>query len=92
MPWPWISIAALAIRMPLLFLPTPGRDEAAYFYWSRHFEPAYSFLMQVIVRVFQWLPVPDLFAMRLPALLMGILVIFWLDKLLLLRGVSYPFR
>jgi hypothetical protein len=92
LPWLWISIAALTIRIPLLFLPGPGRDEAAYFYWSRHFEPSYSFLMQLIVRFFGWLPIPDLLAMRLPALLLGILVIFLLDKLLLLRGVNYPFR
>lgn len=92
LPWLWISIAALIIRIPLLFLPNPGRDEAAYFYWSRHFEPAYSFLMQFIIRLFDLLPIPDLLAMRLPSLLLGILVIFLLDKLLELRGVSYPFR
>ncbi|KPJ96554.1 MAG: hypothetical protein AMJ53_00245 [Gammaproteobacteria bacterium SG8_11] len=91
-PWLWISTAALTIRVPLLFLPNPGRDEAAYFYWSHHFEPAYSFLMQLVVRLFGWLPVSDLFAMRLPALLLGILVIFLLDILLQLRGVNYSFR
>lgn len=90
--WIWVSFVALTIRIPLLFLPNPGRDEAAYFYWSHHFEPAYSLLMQLIVRFFTFLPLPNLFALRLPSLLMGVLVIFLLDKLLQHRGVDYKFR
>jgi hypothetical protein len=83
-----ISIPALLVRLPLLFLPNPGRDEAAYFYWSHFPEPAYALTMQAVVAIFRQFPIPDMIAMRLPSLIMGILVLFLFDKLLMIRGIK----
>lgn len=80
----WLPLTGLALllRFPLITLPGAGRDEALYFYWSRHLEPAYSPLMQFIIALFDFLPIPDLLAMRMPSLIGGVLVIYLLDKLL----------
>ncbi len=80
----WLPLAGLALllRFPLITLPGAGRDEALYFYWSRHLEPAYSPLMQFITAFFDFLPILNLLAMRMPSLIGGVLVIYLLDKLL----------
>ncbi len=86
--WIWLSLAALLLRLPLLFLPGAGRDEALYYYWAYHPEPAYAPLMQHLVRFFAALPLPGLVTLRLMSLLAGIGVIFLLDRLLQSSGIS----
>jgi len=90
--WVLISIPALVMRLPLLFLPNPGRDEAAYFYWSHFPEPAYALAMQAVVAISRQLPIPALIAMRLPSLMMGILVLFLFDQILRIRGAKRKTR
>jgi hypothetical protein len=86
----WIPVAflALLIRLPILQLPGAGRDEALYFYWSKHPQPAYSPLLQLLLKLFDALPLPDLTAMRLPSIFAGVFVLVLFEKLLRHRGID----
>lgn len=80
--WAWVSFAALLARLPLALLPGAGRDEALYYYWAYHPEPAYAPLMQYLVHFFTTLPLPGLVTLRLTPLLAGVGVIFLWDSVL----------
>lgn len=68
------------LRLPLWLLPGPGRDEAAYYYWAHHIVPAYALLMQLSVRLTEQLTGHSLWALRLPVLLLGLVVILLNDR------------
>lgn len=85
--WFTISLFAIIIRFPMIFLPGAGRDEAIYFYWSRDLEPAYTPLMQLLLAVFNYLPIPQLITLRLPSVLTGIAVLYLLDAILQYRKI-----
>ncbi len=78
--WFPVALGALLIRLPLILLPGAGRDEATYHYWAYHPEPAYSPLLQLAIRVSDWLPFSSLGKLRLPSILSGIIVIFLFDR------------
>jgi hypothetical protein len=86
----WIPVALLALltRIPILLLPGAGRDEALYFYWSKHPEPAYSPLLQFLLNFFDLLPLPDLTMIRLPSIFAGIVVLPLFEKLLRHREIN----
>jgi hypothetical protein len=86
----WIPVALLALltRIPILLLPGAGRDEALYFYWSKHPEPAYSPLLQFLLNFFDLLPLPDLTMIRLPSIFAGIVVLLLFEKLLRHREIN----
>jgi len=90
--WLLPIIAALLLRMPLIFLPGAGRDEALYFYWAFHPEPAYSPLMQGLIRLFSALPLPPLISLRMSSLAAGAVVIIFFDQLLKLTRNDYRVR
>lgn len=75
-----------------MLLPGAGRDEALYVYWSRHPEPAYAPLLQLLTALFMHLPIPAHLAMRLPSLLGGVVVLGLFERWLRSRGVSYRDR
>jgi hypothetical protein len=87
-----IALAAIAVRWPLWTLPGLGRDEAAYLYWSQHFELAYAPLMQVLLRITAWLPIDLTLQARLPSIIAGALVLFLFDRLLMARQLSAETR
>lgn len=66
----------MLLRLPLWLLPGPGRDEAAYHYWAHHPEPAYAPALQLAVRLFEWPFGESLWALRMPVMLAGVLVLF----------------
>lgn len=88
--WPWLvaGAGALLLRWPLLILPAPGRDEAAYHYWSTNPEPAYAVLLQALLWFADILPLPSLVTLRLPSVLAGLLVLYLFDRLLLYRNLD----
>ncbi len=87
-PFTVVAILAMLSRLPFLFLPGAGRDEAIYYYWAFNPEPAYSPLMQLCIRLFAELPIPKLIAIRLLSLLIGILILLLFDTLLRRRGLT----
>jgi len=90
----WIppAAAALILRLPLILLPGPGRDEAAYRYWAHHSEPFYAPLLQWAIRAFETLPIPDLLALRMPAIVCGVLSLMLLDRWLETVGARRTHR
>ena len=80
--FPAIISIALVLRVSLLALPAPGRDEATYFYWAQYFEPAYSLLLQLLIKFFSFFPISSVVAQRLPSFICGMLVLVLLNKLL----------
>ncbi|MCC7142119.1 MAG: DUF547 domain-containing protein [Candidatus Eisenbacteria bacterium] len=78
-------VIALLLRLPIACLPGLGRDEAAYVYWSRHPELSYSPLLQLLLRPFDH---GSALLQRIPALLLGLLLLWLFDRLLRLRGAS----
>ncbi len=90
--WLLPLISAILLRMPLFLLPGAGRDESLYFYWAFHPEPAYSPLMQMIIRMFSALPLPPLMSLRMSSLLAGIMVLLLFDQLLKQTGNDYRSR
>ncbi|RME01373.1 MAG: hypothetical protein D6814_01645, partial [Calditrichaeota bacterium] len=85
--WLPIGLATLVLKMPLLLLPGAGRDEAVYYYWSRHPEWFYAPLLQLALRVFDSFPLPHMLILRLPSLLSGFLILWLLDKIFRARGL-----
>lgn len=83
-----LLLAAL-LRLPLLWLPGPGRDEAAYHYWAWHPELFYAPLLQWMLRLSEILPLPAILTLRLPSLVAGALVLILVD--LRLRRSNSPF-
>ncbi|NIR63879.1 MAG: hypothetical protein GWN00_11635, partial [Aliifodinibius sp.] len=90
--WLSVSIIALISRIPLIMLPGAGRDEATYFYWAMHPEPAYSPLLQLALKGFSILPLSQMLILRLPSIAAGILVLYLFDRLLQARGLSHRSR
>ncbi len=90
--WLPVSVVALLLRLPVFFLPAPGRDEAAYYYWSRHAEPAYAPLIQWLIRLTTLLPLPEVLALRTGFLITGIGVLVLFDRLLSEAGATPPVR
>ena len=90
--WVWAALLALPLRLPLLLRPEPGRDEAAYFYWSRHLELAYAPLMQLFAKFGFLLPIPELLALRLPSLLGGVVLLALFDRWMVVNDVSPRMR
>lgn len=90
--WIWVAALALPFRVPLLAYPEPGRDEAAYWYWSRHFELGYAPLLQLGAWASSLLPIPDLLALRLPSLVAGIAVLALFDCWLARIGATTSAR
>lgn len=84
---PALAVAALP-RLALLALPGPGRDEAAYHYWSHHPEPAYAPLLQALLRLADLLPLPAVLSLRLPSLLAGVSALLLLHLWMRDRGAS----
>lgn len=70
-----IVFVSLLLRLPLILLPGAGRDEATYAYWAQHPEAAYSPLLQLFVKLFSWIPLPDMLQLRLTSILAGTLAI-----------------
>ncbi|MEL6824119.1 MAG: glycosyltransferase family 39 protein, partial [Calditrichota bacterium] len=63
-------------------LPGAGRDEATYAYWSQHPEAAYSPLLQLFVKIFSWIPLPEIFQLRLTSIIAGTLAILLCHRFL----------
>ena len=80
--------AVILLRLPLLLLPGAGRDEALYWYWAHHFELAYSPLLQIAIRLFEWLPLPDIWAIRLVSLVASGCSLWLLEQLLIRRKIK----
>lgn len=89
--WPVLALAA-AFRIPLLLLPGAGRDEATYFYWGHHFEPAYAPLLQLFSRFSSALPLPEVLQLRLPSFMAGMAALVLFDALLRNRRASRSWR
>ncbi|MCB0273444.1 MAG: hypothetical protein KDI06_01440 [Calditrichaeota bacterium] len=89
----WIPVGVLAffLKLPLVLLPAAGRDEAVYAYWANHPEWAYAPLLHQWVKLNTWLGLPDLLALRLPAILPGLLLL-WLTERILARQNRDPIR
>ncbi|KAA3616638.1 MAG: hypothetical protein DWQ05_12980 [Calditrichaeota bacterium] len=85
-------VCAFSLRFSLFLLPAPGRDEATYFYWSQHFEPAYSLLLQLLVKFAALLPISALVSLRLPSLIGGVIVLVLLNKILKQHGFDRSLR
>ena len=73
-------------------LPGIGRDEALYWYWSHHPEFAYAPLLQLMLRLAEWLPFSPNLNVRFSSLLAGSLVIVLMDLLLKERQASRLYR
>lgn len=86
----WWALAALValLRLPLWSLPALGRDEALYLYWSRHFEIAYSPLLQLALRAVDAVGVDAAWLWRVPVVATGVLLLGLFDRLLCDRGVG----
>ena len=80
----WLTTAVLTtlVRLPLVALLYPGRDEAAYAYWSRNPEPGYALLLQGYLWFFSLFSSSHIFTLRVPALLLGLIALILYDKLL----------
>ncbi|MGH1363162.1 MAG: ArnT family glycosyltransferase [Calditrichia bacterium] len=79
---------SLIARIPLITLPAAGRDEATYAYWAFHPEAAYSPLLQIFVRLFHIIPLPDLLQLRMTSIAMSTVCIVLFDMFLKRSGVS----
>lgn len=86
--WLPISLVSLLLRAPLLLLPGPGRDEAAYYYWAHAGSWGYAPLLLAWVRALEWTGLPALAAIRLPGLIAGTLVVILFDRWLETRGLG----
>ncbi len=87
-----LAAVLLLIRLPLWLLPGPGRDEAAYYYWAHHPEPAYSLLVQAAIRLGGLVAGHSLWALRLPVLVLGLLVLVLNDRRLARAGSPVGWR
>jgi hypothetical protein len=71
----WVLLS-LALRLPLSLLPAPGRDEAVYYIWALQDHGAYAPLMLYTVRVADAWGLSPLLAIRVPALVVGTLLVW----------------
>ncbi len=83
---------SLIFRGFLWILPGIGRDEALYWYWSHHPEFAYAPLLQLMIRIVEFLPFSPNLNIRFSSLIAGSLVIVLMDLLLKERGASREYR
>jgi hypothetical protein len=77
-----VALLSLLVRIPLILLPGPGRDESAYYYWAQHAQVGYASLLLALVRILETLGVPALAAIRIPSSVGGVLCIALFDRLL----------
>lgn len=86
------AVVMALLRLPVSWLPGPGRDEAAYHYWSHHVEPAYAPLVQATIKLSEGLFGPTPWALRVPALALGVLVLVLNDRRLRSAGAPADLR
>lgn len=90
----WLAafLLSLPFRLVLVARPGLGRDEAAYVYWSSHFEPAYAPALQAVLRWLDWVGLDSPWALRLPSIACGAAVLWLLDLRLRTASVPAPAR
>jgi hypothetical protein len=87
-----VLTTSIFFRGFLWLLPGIGRDEALYWYWAHHPEFAYAPLIQLVIRIAEWLPFSPNLNIRFSSILAGSLVIVVMDLLLKERQASRQYR